>query len=103
MTSSATSPQRSTRSEQTAQPAEAALAEPIPGEKARRLARPAGKVLLKLAIGAAAGAVLMIVFGQILGAVTKTCTVVCRPWEAAKLGALVGAIAFYNVGSYRPG
>jgi putative Mn2+ efflux pump MntP len=72
-------------------------------QRLRRYRRTLTRIALKLAIGAAAGAVLMIVVGQILGAVTPSCSVVCKPWIAAKLGALVGMVAFYNVGDYRAG
>lgn len=51
--------------------------------------------LFRLARGAAAGAVIVVVGGQIMSLVTDSCSLVCQPEIAAPFGALIGAIAFY--------
>lgn len=51
--------------------------------------------LLRLAGGAAAGAVIVVLGGQLMSLITDSCSLVCQPHIAAPFGALVGSIAFY--------
>lgn len=53
------------------------------------------RALLRLAGGAAAGAVIVVLGGQAMSLITDSCTLVCQPGVAAPFGALVGAIAFF--------
>lgn len=62
-----------------------------------------GKFLLRLAIGAAGGALVMVVAGQVVGLFAPGCTVVCQPDIAATLGGLSGAVAGLMVRGYQPG
>jgi len=59
--------------------------------------------LVKAVLGAAGGALAMVVVGQLVAVVTETCYVVCRPDVAATLGALSGAGAVFTIRPYRPG
>lgn len=59
--------------------------------------------LAKVLIGAAGGAIAMILVGQVVALVTETCYVVCRPQVAATLGALSGAVAIFTIQPYKPG
>lgn len=61
------------------------------------------KFLLKLAIGAASGALVMVVAGQVIGLFAPGCTVVCQPDIAATLGGFSGAFAGLMVKGYEPG
>jgi hypothetical protein len=60
-------------------------------------------ILAKAVAGAAGGALVMIVAGQVVGMFADSCTVVCQPAIAAKLGALSGSVAVFMIKPYRPG
>jgi esterase/lipase superfamily enzyme len=63
----------------------------------------AKKLLVRLVIGAAGGALLMVLTGQVLGLFAASCTVVCKPDVAATMGAISGMFASLMVRGYEPG
>jgi len=63
--------------------------------------RKVGRVVVRLALGAAGGALVLLVFGQIVGLFAPGCTVVCKPDVAMTLGALSGAVASFMIGDDR--
>lgn len=52
-------------------------------------------IALRLGRGAIAGAVIVVVGGQLMSLITTSCTLVCQPEIAAPFGAITGAIAFF--------
>ncbi|MGI5863907.1 MAG: hypothetical protein ACOX6T_17885 [Myxococcales bacterium] len=63
----------------------------------------AKKLLVRLLIGAAGGALLMVLAGQVVGLFAESCTVVCKPDVAATMGAISGMFAALLVRGYEPG
>jgi hypothetical protein len=65
--------------------------------------RTALRFLAKAALGAAGGALSMVLVGRVVSLYAHSCTVVCQPGVAAKLGALSGVIAVFVIKGYEPG
>ncbi|MBI5542343.1 MAG: hypothetical protein HY901_00520 [Deltaproteobacteria bacterium] len=61
------------------------------------------KVLSKMALGAAGGALAMLLVGRVVALFAQSCTVACAPGFSAQFGALAGAIAIFAIKPYEPG
>ena len=61
------------------------------------------RVLGKAALGALGGALAMVLVGRLVAHFAETCTVVCQPGFAARIGALAGAVAVFVIKGYAPG
>ena len=61
------------------------------------------RTLLKMLVGAVAGAIALVLAGQVIGLFAANCTIVCKPDVAAVLGGVSGFFAALLVGGYEPG
>lgn len=61
------------------------------------------RVLGKMALGAAVGAVALVLMGQVVGLFAESCTVACAPGFSARFGALAGMFAIFAIRPYQPG
>lgn len=52
----------------------------------------------RLVVGAVGGALLLLIYGQLMGLTGMTCTIVCKPEVGAPLGAVLGALSFLVLG-----
>ena len=65
--------------------------------------RPILRFLGKAALGAAGGALVMVLIGRLVALFAESCTVSCAPGFSAKFGALAGAMAIHVIKGYEPG
>lgn len=61
------------------------------------------RILAKAALGAAGGALTMVLVAQLVSLFLDSCTVTCAPGFSAKFGALAGAMGIFLIKGYEPG